>query len=75
MRLVNSGNDGILADAANNRLNILVGNTTQVQVDEDSTAGNTRLLVYDVDNGQVERVTVGAADSGGSGFKVLRIPN
>lgn len=45
------------------------------QVDANGTAGNTRMLVYDVDNAQVERVSVGAADSGGAGFKVLRIPN
>lgn len=46
-----------------------------LEIDDDSTSGNTRVLVYDVDNGQLERVTVGAADSGGAGFKVLRIPN
>jgi hypothetical protein len=40
-----------------------------------ATATHTSLLLYDVDNNTVERVTVGAADSGGSGFKVLRIPN
>lgn len=39
------------------------------------TASETGLLVYDVDNATLERVTVGAADSGGAGFKVLRIPN
>lgn len=39
------------------------------------TAGETALLLFDVDNNTVERVTVGAADSGGVGFKVLRIPN
>jgi hypothetical protein len=43
--------------------------------DNTSTAGNTRLMVYDVDNATLERVTVGIADSGGAGFKVLRIPN
>lgn len=43
--------------------------------DQSATATHTRLLVWDVDNGQLERVTVGAADSGGAGFKVLRIPN
>jgi hypothetical protein len=32
-------------------------------------------MLYDVDNNTVERVTGGAADSGGTGFKVLRIPN
>ncbi len=45
------------------------------QFDENTTAGETRFLLYDVDNGTLERVTVGAADSGGVGFKVLRIPN
>jgi hypothetical protein len=39
------------------------------------TAGQTDIMVYDVDNATLERVTVGAADSGGVGFKVLRIPN
>jgi hypothetical protein len=43
--------------------------------DANATAGNTRFMIYDVDNGTVERVSVGAADSGGTGFKVLRIPN
>lgn len=46
-----------------------------LQVDSNNTAGNTRFLIYDVDNGTLERVSVGAADSAGSGFKVLRIPN
>lgn len=38
-------------------------------------ATNTDLVLWDVDNAKMERVTVGAADSGGTGFKVLRIPN
>lgn len=38
-------------------------------------AGETALWVYDADNATLERVTVGAADTGGAGFKVLRIPN
>lgn len=45
------------------------------EFDDDVTAGNTRFLLYDVDNGALQRVSVGAADSGGTGFKVLRIPN
>lgn len=49
--------------------------TNAMEVDNSTTATHTRFLVYDVDNGQMERVTVGAADSGGAGFKVLRIPN
>ncbi len=46
-----------------------------LRVDATATAGDTRLMIYDVDNATLERVTVGAADSGGTGFKVLRIPN
>jgi hypothetical protein len=45
------------------------------RVDDTAVAGNTRLMIYDVDNAQLERVTVGATDSGGAGYKVLRIPN
>lgn len=45
------------------------------RVDNNATAGETRMLLWDVDNGTLERVSVGAADSGGAGFKVLRIPN
>ncbi len=40
-----------------------------------ATARDTGLKLWDVDNGTVERVTVGVADSGGVGFKLLRIPN
>ena len=62
-----SGNSGLLR---------LVNNTGDVvQFDNNSSAGQTRFWIYDVDNGQLERVTVGAADSGGAGWKVLRIPN
>lgn len=57
----------------------LVGNAaalaTVAEFDMDGTAGNTRFLIYDVDNATLERVSVGAADSGGTGYKVLRIPN
>lgn len=51
------------------------GEVNAATFDDDATAGNTRFLVYDVDNGQLERVSVGAADSGGTGYKVLRIAN
>jgi len=49
--------------------------TERLRVDATTTAGQTALLLWDVDNGTLERVTVGAADSAGVGFKVLRIPN
>ena len=41
----------------------------------DLAATETSLWLFDFDNGTMEQVTVGAADSGGAGFKVLRIPN
>jgi hypothetical protein len=40
-----------------------------------AVATETALMIFDVDNNTLERVTVGAADSGGVGFKLLRIPN
>jgi hypothetical protein len=59
-------------------LSIKVGSTSLAEVarfDKPTTATQTSLLLFDVDNNTVERVTVGAADSGGTGFKLLRIPN
>ena len=38
-------------------------------------ATETSLWLYDKDNGAMQQVTVGVADSGGAGFKVLRISN
>ena len=53
----------------------LINSAEKARLDGTAVAGNTALMLYDVDNNTVERVTVGAADSGGAGFKVLRIPN
>lgn len=47
----------------------------KIRIDGTSTAGDTGMMLWDVDNATLERVTVGAADSGGTGYKVLRIPN
>ena len=52
---------------------ILNNETTKAEAT--TVAGETNLMVYDVSNATLERVTVGAADSGGAGFKALRIPN
>jgi hypothetical protein len=74
---VNAFADGLDASAAR----YVIGkypfgaNTDMIACDQNAVAGNTRLLLWDVDNGQLERVSVGIADSGGVGFKVLRIPN
>jgi hypothetical protein len=52
-----------------------ITSSTVAEFDTDSTATNTRFLIYDVDTGSLQRVSVGATDSGGSGFRLLRIPN
>ena len=86
----NDPDTGMFRPGANS-LNLVTGGTSRVAVsatdflvafggnafliDGSTTAGDTRMMVYDVDNAALERVTVGAADSGGVGFKVLRIPN
>jgi len=57
------------------QININADDKIGIRVDGSTTSGNTRFMLYDVDNATLERVSVGAADSGGSGFKVLRIPN
>jgi hypothetical protein len=54
---------------------LIVAGVVKGQLDKTAVAGNTALMIYDVDNATLERVTVGAADSGGAGFKLLRIPN
>lgn len=72
---MDGGSDTYLYEDAANRIASICGGVASIVVDNSVTAGQTRLLIYDVDNATVERVTVGAADSGGSGFKVLRIPN
>jgi hypothetical protein len=46
-----------------------------LQVDGNTTAAETPLLLLDIDKGTLQRVSIGAADSGGTGFKVLRVPN
>jgi hypothetical protein len=43
--------------------------------DTNQTAGETRFLLYDITAGTTKRVSIGAVDSGGVGFKVLRVPN
>lgn len=48
---------------------------TALKVDGSKVSGETRMLLWDVDKGALSRVTVGAADSGGTGYKLLRVPN
>jgi len=56
---------------------VTFNNTTipHLQVAPSSTAKDTSLLLLDVDSASLKRVSVGANDSGGAGFKVLRVAN
>ena len=45
------------------------------RVDGNTTANETPLVIYDITGAALVRVSIGAADSGGSGYRVLRIPN
>lgn len=48
---------------------------TGFQVLASAAAADTDCLIFDVNNAILARITVGAAGSGGAGFKLLRIPN
>ncbi len=67
--------DVILNAAGSQATSLAVNGSNKIKVDDTSSAGDTALFLWDVDNATLERVTVGAADSGGAGYKVLRIPN
>lgn len=48
--------------------------TSRFAIDTNTTAAETTLQVS-VAGGSLQRVSVGAADSGGAGYRVLRVPN
>lgn len=48
---------------------------TGIKVDASTTAGDTRFFLYDATSGAIQRVVVGANDSGGTGYRMLRIAN
>lgn len=68
---------GAVVTVANNtgEIRLAPDGTSRLTVDLDATAGNTRLLLWDVSAGSLKRVSLGVSDSGGTGFKVLRVPN
>lgn len=60
---------------ANGEVSLIAAASEAARVDSSAVARDTRFMLFDVDNNTLERVTVGITDSGGAGFKVLRIPN
>lgn len=67
---------GIGSFGADN-VSLIAGGLEGVRVEDpaDLAATETSLWIYDDDNGTIEQVTVGVADSGGTNFKLLRIAN
>ncbi len=70
------GDTGIGVQAADN-LSLVAGGLEAIRAEDpaDLAATETSLWLYDDDTGAIVQVTVGADDTGGSGFKVLRIAN
>lgn len=72
----NDLDSGIGSFAADN-ISIVAGGLEAVRAEDpaDLAATETSLWIFDDDNAAMNQVTVGAADSGGAGFKLLRIIN
>lgn len=71
----NSAASTQIAQVGNGSIQMFVNGQEVTRLDGTVGVGSTRLMIYDVDNATLERVSVGTADSGGTGYKVLRIPN
>jgi hypothetical protein len=61
--------------AGGNTLGIQCGAVESARFDASGSANDTRMLIYDVTRAAMVRVSVGGSDTGGSGFRVLRVPN
>jgi len=69
------GGERIQGSNAGSYVRIYANGLEKARFDNTTTAGNTGMYLWDVDSGTLQRVSVGADDSGGTGYKVLRIPN
>lgn len=70
----NDTDTGLYQDGAN-VLAFVSGGVQTMELDSASVAGASRMFLLDVDSGTFKRVSFGASDSGGTGFKLLRIAN
>jgi len=62
-------------DVYTSEIRVAFSNGTSAVFDDWTGTGETRFLIHDIDNGTLERVSVGADDSCGTGYKCLRIIN
>jgi catechol 2,3-dioxygenase-like lactoylglutathione lyase family enzyme len=82
----NGGNFRVILDADPDGVTLLNGDTqlnlgigasefANLRVDSTTGSGTTPVLVWDDDKSALNRILVGAAHSGGTGFKMLRVAN
>lgn len=72
-----SDGDSGLTELVDDNISIICATLEALKIEDpaDLAATETSLWLYDDDNGAIQQVTVGIADSGGAGFKLLRITN
>lgn len=74
--MINDGTDFEIRAQDSGNLNFYAGaGVAAARFDPSAVADDTRLLVFDVTAAVLKRVSRGAVDSGGVGFRLLRIPN
>lgn len=75
--LISDGTGGISIVSVTAPIRFFSGSTTvqAFNLDADNTANGTRAQIYDNTAAALRRITIGANDSGGAGYRVLRIPN
>lgn len=71
----NSSTDCGLFRGAVGTVSVAAAGAEVARFDNGASAGETRFMLYDITAGTLKRVCVGADDSGGTGYKVLRVPN
>ena len=70
-----SVNGALAQQWTNTTVSLYTAGSEAFRIDATAVAGNTAMLLYDVSAATIVRVSRGAADSGGAGFRLLRIPN
>ncbi len=78
LRYADSGGDSqgqINYDHDDDNMTLYANDVPCIQIDGNGSIGNTRFLIYDVEKGSFQRVSIGEDDSAGVGYRVLKIPN
>lgn len=68
-------NDSLFFNRSTNQCHVFIGGASRFEVSASATTDDTYLAIYDVTGASRKRVSRGAADSGGTGYRMLRIPN